>query len=368
MRITARIQVFLFALLLLSPLVATAQKFQEPTKEELQMTSDPKWPGVPAIFLNREESTDNFNHFVSEYARIKVLTELGKEWATVEVPYAGGGTPPRIEGRTIHADGTVVPLNGKAEDLLVEKSTSSRMDVRVFTLPSVEVGSILEYRWTLPNSELHTIGATNDEQGFMDSALAGSIPYWDVQTTIPIRKEHFYYNPLGDLERNVIGNQTVTHYNSRGEIAHYLLFSARLPAGAHVQPSPNKDYVLDLQDVPATRHEPYMPPAQSRVYAVRFYYSPYLSGDVFWASEGKQWAKEIDRAAEPTADLRAAAAQITAGAATDDEKARKLYDAVQGLENTAFSRERSQAERIQLGLSRDAGSAPQVWSEKRGTS
>ena len=26
------------------------------------------------------------NHFVSEYARIKVLTELGKEWATVEVP------------------------------------------------------------------------------------------------------------------------------------------------------------------------------------------------------------------------------------------------------------------------------------------
>jgi len=187
MRITARIQVFLFALLLLLPLIATAQKFQEPTKEELQMTLDPKWPGVPAIFLNREESTDNFNHFVSEYARIKVLSDLGKEWATVGVPYAGGGTPPRIEGRTIHADGTVVPLNGKAEDLLVEKSTSRHMDVRVFTLPSVEIGSILEYRWTLPNSELHTIGATNDEQGFMDSALAGSIPHWDVQTSIPIR-------------------------------------------------------------------------------------------------------------------------------------------------------------------------------------
>ena len=183
-----------------------------------------------------------------------MLTELGKEWATVEVPYAGGGTPPRIEGRTIHADGTVVPLNGKAEDLLVEKSTSRHLDVRVFTLPSVEVGSILEYRWTLPNSELHTVGVTNDAQGFMDSALAGSIPYWDVQTSIPIRKEHFYYNPLGDLERNVIGNQTVTHYNSRGEIAHYLLFSARLPAGAHVQPSPNKDYVARLAGCPG--HSP----------------------------------------------------------------------------------------------------------------
>jgi hypothetical protein len=53
-----------------------AQKFQEPSKEELQMTADPKAPGAPAVFLYREETTDNADHFVSEYARIKVLTEL----------------------------------------------------------------------------------------------------------------------------------------------------------------------------------------------------------------------------------------------------------------------------------------------------
>jgi hypothetical protein len=367
MRITEWVRIVLSLALLLAPLAAKAQKFQEPTKEELQMTSDAKWPGAPAVFLYREQSTDNFNHFVNEYARIKVLTELGKEWATVEVPYAGFGTPPRIEGRTIHADGTVVPLTGKAEDLLVVKNTRRHLNARVFTLPSVEVGSILEYRWTLPNNEVHTIGVTNDMQGFMDSALAGSIPFWEVQTSIPIRKEHFYYNPLGDLERNVIGNQGVIHYNSRGEIANYLLFSARLPAGAHLQPSPNRDYGLDLQDIPAIQHEPNAPPDQSRIYSVRFYYSPYLSGDVFWANEGKIWAKEIDRTAEPTAELRAAAAQITAGATSDDEKARKLYDAVQALDNTAFSRERSEAERIQLGLRRDVRGAGQVWSEKSGS-
>ena len=91
--------------------------------------------------------------------------------------------------------------------------------------------------------------------------------------------------------------------------------------------------------------EPYAPPEQSRVYGVHFYYSPYLAADVFWASEGKLWAKGIDRAAEPTDELRVAAAQITTGATTDDEKARKLYDAVQALDNTAFSRQRSEAER-----------------------
>jgi hypothetical protein len=367
MRITPLIRIILCVSLGILPLAASGQKFQQPSKEELQMTADAKWPDVPAIFLNREESTDNFGHFVSEYARIKVLTEAGKEWANVEVPYAGGGVPPRIEGRTIHSDGTVVPLTGRPEDLLVVKNTSRHINARVFTLPSVEVGSILEYHWTLPNAEVHTGGVTDDMQGFYDSALAGSIPYWDVQTAIPVRKERFYYNPLSDLERNVLGNQGLTHYNSRGEVAHYLLFSARLPPGIHLQPSPNRDYSLELTDVPPVRYEPNAPPDQSRFYAVHFYYSPYLAPDVFWVNEGKLWAKEIDHAAETTTELRAAAAQITAGASSDDEKARKLYDAVQALDNTDFSRKLSEAERKRLGLSPEVRNANQVWNEKSGT-
>ena len=126
------------------------------------MTSDPKAPGAPAVFLYREEVTDNANHFISEYARIKVLTELGKEWATVEVPYSFGSVPPRIEGRTIHSDGTVVPLNAKGEDLLIAQTTARHTNARVFNLPSVEVGSILEYRWTLPMGEGNIGGVSND--------------------------------------------------------------------------------------------------------------------------------------------------------------------------------------------------------------
>lgn len=348
--------------------VGVAQKFQEPTKEELQMTSDPKAPAAPAVYLDREEVTDNANHFISEYARIKVLTEAGKEWATVEVPYSGGGTPPTIVGRTIHADGTVVPLEGKPEDLLVTKSFRRHLRASVFNLPSVEVGSILEYKWSMPIGEGSIRGATSDMQEFYNSALASSIPDWDVQQDIFVHKERFYYNPLGDLEKNVIGNQSVTHYDSDGEIANYLLFSARLPAGAHVQVSPKPDYTLEIQDVPAFEHESDALPELGRRYAVRFYYTPYTAADVYWAGEGKRWAKTIDRAADPTPDLKAAAAQIVAGAATDEQKAIKLYDAVQALDNTAFSREKSESERLQLGLRRQVRNAQDVWSEKSGTS
>jgi hypothetical protein len=346
---------------------AVAQKFQEPTKEELQMTSDPKAAGAPAVYLYREEVTDNGNHFISEYARIKVLTEAGKEWATVEVPYGGGGAPPMITGRTIHADGTVIPLAGKAEDLLVTKSSRRHLRARVFNLPSVEVGSILEYKWTLPIGEGSVGGVGNNVQEYYNSALASSIPDWDVQQDIFVHKERFYYNPLGDLEKNVIGNQSVIHYNSEGELASYLLYSAHLPAGGHVQVSPKPDYTLEIQDVPAFQHESDALPELGRRYAVRFYYTPYLAADVFWNDEGKRWAKAIDHAAEPTSDLKAAAAQIVAGATTDEQKAAKLYDAVQALDNTAFSRERSEAERVVLGFRREARNAQDVWVEKSGT-
>ena len=46
MKVRSCVRVILSLSLLFLPLTLTAQKFQEPTKEELQMTSDPKWPGV----------------------------------------------------------------------------------------------------------------------------------------------------------------------------------------------------------------------------------------------------------------------------------------------------------------------------------
>lgn len=115
------------------------------------MTSDPKAPDAPAVFLDREETTNNQNHYTSAYARIKVLTEKGKEWATVKVPYdPESSATPIIEGRTIHPDGTVIPLIGKASELLLFKSNEDQVKAAFFTMPNVEVGSILEYRWTVP--------------------------------------------------------------------------------------------------------------------------------------------------------------------------------------------------------------------------
>ena len=84
------------------PLMA---QFQTPTDEELKMTSDPKAPGAAAVYLNIEEVANDPLHYQSVYARIKVLTEKGKELATQEVPYLKGNFKiTDIKARTIHSD------------------------------------------------------------------------------------------------------------------------------------------------------------------------------------------------------------------------------------------------------------------------
>src|SRR5580698_9697044 len=173
-----RLHVFLRSSFLLlvavSPLALRAQ-FQDPTSDELKMTSDPKAPGASAVYLYREETLSSDEGTETIYARIKVLAEKGKELATVQTPFVPGSTSvEKVEARTIHPDGRAIPLVAKPEDLTNFKSKYFREDTLVFTLPDVDVGSILEYR-----IRIHGI--------FM--------PSWDLQTAYFIHKEHFVFKP-----------------------------------------------------------------------------------------------------------------------------------------------------------------------------
>ena len=92
-----------------------------PTPEELAMTSVPGVPGARALYLNREKITLDDLHVEQHYERLKVLTEKGKELATVRVQFysSRSGVFERgddkavdtVSGRTIHADGSIVPFS-----------------------------------------------------------------------------------------------------------------------------------------------------------------------------------------------------------------------------------------------------------------
>lgn len=273
-------------------LPAKGQKFQAPTSEELQMTSDPKAPGAPAVYLFREETMDNSSHVQSTYARIKVLTEFGKEWATVEVPYEPElEALPKIEGRTIHADGTVIPLIGKPADLLIVKTHGLNLRTATFTLPSAEVGSILEYRWTKPLQKARGEGGTADS--FWGSEHAGGSPDWSVQQELFVHKAHFFYNSLNRFG-DAMGGRVIDEYPPRWTtmwLTGYLMYKERLPAGAHVVPSVSKTYTLDINDVPHISHEDDSIPLDSLRYRVWFYLTPETSPGLFWSAARQRWLK-----------------------------------------------------------------------------
>ena len=341
MRIRFHLQVaFTLSLLTLStPLWA---QFQEPTQEELKMTAEPKAPGAAAIYLYREETVDDNLHYHGFHARIKVLTEKGKELATVSIPYLKSGyTLTDVRARTIHADGTVIPLDVKPTDLVEHKEGTFQVNKLVFTLPNAEVGSILEYSYQLR---------------YPDESL--SSPEWEIQQPFYVRKAHYSFSPYKYMERVTSGDESASH----------LLFSTMLPESAKLQHDPTYSrYWLDIMDVPPVPQEEYQPPIGAFMQHVTFYYSPYVSQDDFWKSRGTHWSKEIDHFANESKGLKEAVAGIVAAGDSEDVKAHKLYDAVMVLDNTDYTRSKSKAELKQMHM-KAATDAEEVWKQKSGSS
>jgi transglutaminase-like putative cysteine protease len=341
--------------LLVSPAFLRAQ-FQQPTDEELKMTSDPKAPGAAAVYLYVEETTNDPQHYFSFYARVKILTEKGKEQATVELPYIQGNTQiTDIKARTIHSDGSVIPLSGKPEDILAAKTVSRegefKVDVKVFNLPSVEVGSILEYRYELryPDRSFHA-------------------PFWKIQGPYFVHKAHYAFIPARGFFPGLPFTPISTLVDAHGAIITSILWSAMLPPGtpfntdktAHV-------FSVDLTDIPPIPDEEWMPPIEKIFCHVNFYYTSAHSGVDYWAGEYKLWSKDVDHFAEPSKAIKQAVFSLVALTDSDLDKAKKLYKAVQALDNTNYSRKKSESEIKQLKL-KEVTRAEDVWNQKSGSS
>ncbi len=347
-RVFASGVLLLVASTLLTPLRA---QFQQPTDEELKMTADPKAPGAAAVYLNVEEIANDPLHFESFYARIKVLSEKGKDLATVEVPYLRGNFKiTDIKARTIHADGTVIPLEGKPDDLLVSKSGNREIGRKVFTLPSVEVGSILEYRYEL----------RYDDNVF-------SSPTWDVQRSYFVHKAHYQFTPFKAF---MPGNQQATSMfliDERGRTVNSLIWWQKLPDGVTIKTDVGGHYTVDVEDIPPTPEEEWMPPIESFLYKVFFYYKYASSASDFWVTEAKNWSKDVDHFAEVSGTIREAVAGLIAPTDGEQDKAKKLYAAVEALDNTDYSRKKGETELKQLKL-KEARHADDTWKQKSGNS
>lgn len=339
----------LFALLA-SPLVALAQfaQFQQPTQDELKMTEDPKAPGAAAVYLNLEQNSDDNLGSRNFYARIKVLTEKGKSLATVEIPYVGDYKISSIKARTIHPDGTIIPLEGKPEDLLTAKSGDLKFGKKVFTLPSVEVGSILEYRYDV---------------NYPENSV--SSPMWEIQRDYFIHKAHYSFTPFKAFLKGTQNETSRYITNEKGDALNNLIWWSNLPPGDKVNSDAVGRFSIDVTDIPPQPDEDWMPPINSVLYKVFFYYKGSWTAQQYWQDTAKQWVKDVDHFADPK-PFKSIVSSLVAPTDTEMQKAKKLYDAVQALDNTDFTRKKTESEMKQLKI-KEAKKAEDTWNQKAGS-
>jgi hypothetical protein len=334
-------------------------KFVQPTPEELAMTSVPGYPGAPAVVLFEEEITKDDLHVIDHYMRVKILTEEGKKYANVEEKYvrtAGDYYNPGndmtvgdIVGRTIHADGKIIPFTGKPYLKTIVKDQDMKYQSMVFTLPDVEVGSIIEYRYaTRYNDEVYAAAR------------------WYIQGDLYIKSAHYEWYPT-----------TVPLMDSDTELpVNAISWFPILPAGAKINQmhppsgsalSPDKMiYDLVMHDIPPQPKEEHMPPIANYSYRVLFNFTPYTSAAEFWKAKGKHWSKGADAFAGPNGDLKKATQEVIAGATTPDDKLRKIYAAVMALENTEYTRVHDARENKNEGGEK-INNAEDVLRHKRGS-
>jgi hypothetical protein len=332
---------FFSAFLLIAAAVPAWAKdeWTAPTPQELSMTSVAQVPGAPAIYLDYEQTNDEDKHEVIYYVRIKVLTPAGVKYGNVELPYDKGDrySIKEIEARTIHSDGVVIPFTGKPYDKQVIKSHSIRYNVKSFTMPDVQVGSILEYRYVLtynPNSYI--------------------APRWYAQRDLFALREHFVFHPDGQPTLLMGGANTRS-----------FEYTSLLPKGVGLQKTKHT-WELTMENVPPIENETWMPPRHNVEYKVLFYYiNPALenSVDEYWKRQGLFYTAGVDSYLDEK-KLQKVVFSIVSPQDGDAVKVAKLYDAMMGLENTDFLR--AESEKEEKTTHTVVNSAIDVWNAKRG--
>jgi hypothetical protein len=283
--------------------------------EDLKMSSEPHAPGAPAILLYRQVDRDDTGPTETNYARMKILTEEGRKFADIEIPFDKATESVRgIEARTIRPDGSIVKFDGTVYEKPIIQTRGIKLLAKTFTMPDVRVGSIIEYRYR------HSF-----EHGYVFNSN------W------------------------VLSQDLYTKY-AKFSLIPYRQYSMRYswPAGLPGDTAPPKEehgrISLEARDVPAFVPEEYMPPENELKYRVDFIYMAdgYADGEkdpkVFWRKYGKAEYRRVNEFVDRRRAMTEAVGQIVAPGDTAEAKVRKIYERTQRVRNTSFERKKSQQE------------------------
>jgi hypothetical protein len=294
---------------------------------DLKMTSEPKAPGAPAIYLYRQVDRDDQSGRETQYYRIKVFTEEGRKQADVEIPFLKDAEQVNnIKARTIRPDGSVANFDGKVYEKTIVKARGVKYLAKTFTLPDVQVGSIIEYKY---------IDSWSNELIY-DS-------HWIISSDLYTKRARFSLKP-------------------------YTNFALRwswhnLPTGSPQPVNEHSSIHLDIADIAAFQVEDYMPPQDELKARVNFVYNQdndEKEPEKFWKKEGKKRFERVDSFLNKKKPMEQAVATIVSSSDSADAKLHKIYARVQQVRNLSFEEEKSEKQK-QREKQKDLNNVEEVW-------
>jgi hypothetical protein len=285
----------LLLLALLCPL-ASAESWRPVDPAELGQKTPKVEPGADAeaIFWDiKLEDTLNGGDLrltLNHYIRIKIFTEHGKEkYSNVEIEQVGKRYFSDIGGRTIKADGSIIELkkDGIFERDLV-KAKGAKVRGKTFTLPNVEVGDIIEYRYREHRD--------NELASYMRLYFQRDLPMWNVT---------YHLKPL---------------------VLPWLPYAMRsMTFGFESKPfqkEPDGYFATSMSNMPAFHEEPYMPPEdQLRAWMLIYYEEDKkVDAEKYWKETGKSDYNRFKQFTGADGSVKRTAAELVSGAEGPEAK------------------------------------------------
>jgi hypothetical protein len=297
--------------------------------DELKMTDEPQAAKASAILLYRQVDRDDNGPTERDYYRVKILTEEGRQYANVELAFDNNRETIRdIEARTIRPDGSVIPFDGTVYDKQVAEGQGLNLHAKAFALPDVQVGSIIEYRYT----QQLTYGTVFNSQWILSQPLFTKDAKFSLQ---PYRRFALRFGwPRG------------------------------LPEGTNPPTAAGGVIRLEAHNIAPFIKEEHMPPENELKYRVDFIYVPH--GDestdptVFWKKFGQSHFRSVEEFVDESRTMAQAVAQIVAPGDLPEAKLRKIYARVQQLRNLSFEPRKSDQEKDREHQ-REAKDVADVW-------
>lgn len=308
MSIVRRLIPLVFLLVVLSLLPAAvfaADEWLPINPADLALKDNPASPGSHAMILYREEHTDSMQSFVTEYIRIKIFTEEGKKYGDVEIPFVKGSSDVKdVRARTIRPDGSIVNFEGKPFEKTVVKAGGVKVLEKTFSLPDVQPGCIIEYKYRLQ----------------YDTDYYWNVS-WEVQRDLYTREAKFSIKP------------------PTGANAPALMWTTiGLQKDVKLQKQKDGSYALDLQDVAGVQREDYSLPDSLLFGRVEFFFQfgESKTAQQFWKDINKSWNDDIDKFVNKKSALEQFVAQTVSAGDSPEAKLQKIYARVQQIRNVSY--------------------------------